>query len=64
MKIWLSLRLPSQAPPNPLTPNANALGQITLTWSAPGVDSVEIHVCSAHGTRRLRGFRGDRPVGQ
>src|SRR5271163_4456379 len=36
--------------PNPFTGNANGLGQITLTWSAPDSSSIEVHVNSATGT--------------
>jgi hypothetical protein len=35
--------------PNPFTADANSLGQIALTWSAPASSSVEIHVNSASG---------------
>ncbi len=35
--------------PNPFTPDVNRLGQITLTWSAPGVSTVEIRVSSPTG---------------
>jgi hypothetical protein len=35
--------------PNPFTADANGLGQITLTWSAPAATSVEIRVNSATG---------------
>ena len=36
--------------PNPFTTNANGLGQITITWSAPSASRTEIHVNSATGT--------------
>ena len=36
--------------PNPFTPDLNGLGQITLTWSAPGASVVEIRVSSPTGT--------------
>ncbi len=35
--------------PNPFTTNTSGLGQITLTWSAPASNSVEVHVNSATG---------------
>jgi len=35
--------------PNPFTSDLNGLGQITLTWSAPGASAVEIHVLSPAG---------------
>ena len=36
--------------PNPFTPDLSGLGTVTLTWSAPGASTTEIHVLSPAGT--------------
>src|SRR5271157_4619180 len=35
--------------PDPFTTNADGIGQITLTWSAPGVSTTEVHLSSPSG---------------
>jgi len=41
--------------PNPFTANANGNGQITLTWSTPGVAATEIHLSAPAGQLFTRG---------
>src|SRR5271165_2429370 len=41
--------------PNPFTADANGVGQIALTWSAPGVSTTEVHVLSPTGQLFARG---------
>jgi hypothetical protein len=51
--------------PNPFPADANGLGQITLTWSAPGASTVEIHVNAADGPAFSGGgSTGSAPTGQ
>jgi len=42
------------ADPNPFTPNAQGLGQTTLTWTSAGTNEVEVHVNSPNGNRIAR----------
>ncbi len=45
--------------PNPFTADANGLGKISVTWSAPGATAVEVRVNSPTGTP----FSGGGPTG-
>ena len=40
-----------RANPNPFTPNAQGLGQTTITWASAGTNKVEIHVNAPDGNR-------------
>ena len=39
------------ANPNPFVPNAQGLGQTTLTWTSAGTNNVELHVNAPNGNR-------------
>jgi len=40
-----------RANPNPFTPNAQGLGQTTISWASAGTNKVEIHVNAPDGNR-------------
>jgi hypothetical protein len=40
-----------RAYPNPFTPNAQGLGQTTISWASAGTNKVEIHVNAPDGNR-------------
>src|SRR5690242_19946688 len=53
------------ASPDPFTPDQNGLGQITLTWSAPGASTVEVRIGSPTGPLFARGgSHGSSTTGQ
>ncbi len=54
------------ANPNPFQPNAQGLGQTTLTWTSAGTNRVEVHVNAPNGNRLVATGSGtfSMPTGQ
>jgi glucose/arabinose dehydrogenase len=46
------------ANPNPFQPDANGLGQTTLTWTSAGTNRVEVHVNAPNGNRLVESGPG------